>query len=116
MIVTFKLIEPINIDELESVEYFEFERTSSIRGKRTAEKIGCILDAKILDAPASKKCVQNLAPKNSLSSPLHDSAQALLLCCGSTCFRQCKSLEIESVLSERYRYPFSHRLSDPEAM
>ena len=41
MIVTFKLIEPINIDDLESVEYFEFDRTSSIRGKRTAEKIGC---------------------------------------------------------------------------
>ena len=41
MIVTFKLIEPINIDELESVEFFDFDRMTSIRGKKVAEKIGC---------------------------------------------------------------------------
>ena len=41
LIVTFKLIEPINIDELESVEYFEFNRITSIRGKKTDEIIGC---------------------------------------------------------------------------
>ena len=40
LIVTFKLIEPIDIDELNSVEYFEFTRTSTIRGKRVEEKIG----------------------------------------------------------------------------
>ena len=39
--VTFKLIEPIDIDELEPVEFFEFTRTSSIRGKRVEETIGC---------------------------------------------------------------------------
>ena len=30
LVVTFKLIEPLNIDELQSVEYFEFNRTTSI--------------------------------------------------------------------------------------
>jgi hypothetical protein len=40
LIVTFKLIEPIDIDEMNSVEYFEFTRTSTIRGKRVEEKIG----------------------------------------------------------------------------
>ena len=41
LIITFKLINPINIDELESVEYFDFVRTTSIRGKKVEEKIGC---------------------------------------------------------------------------
>ena len=41
LIATVKLINPINIDELSDVEFFEFTRTSSIRGKKTEEVIGC---------------------------------------------------------------------------
>ena len=41
LVATIKLIEPINIDDLADVEFFEFTRTSSIRGKQTEELIGC---------------------------------------------------------------------------
>ena len=41
LIVTFKLLEPINIDELDSVEHFEFTRTATINGRRVEEVIGC---------------------------------------------------------------------------
>ena len=41
LVATIKLITPINIDELSDVEYFEFNRTTSIRGKQTQEVIGC---------------------------------------------------------------------------
>ena len=41
LIVTFKLLEPINIDELDSVEHFEFNRTASINGRKVEEVIGC---------------------------------------------------------------------------
>ena len=41
LIATFKLIEPINIDELESMEYFKFNRVTSIRGKKTEKVIRC---------------------------------------------------------------------------
>ena len=38
---TVKLINPMNIDELADVEFFEFVRKTSIRGKPTEEVIGC---------------------------------------------------------------------------
>ena len=41
VVVTIKLIEPIDIDELSSVEYFDFIRTSTFRGKKIEETIGC---------------------------------------------------------------------------
>ena len=41
LIATIKLINPINIDELADVEFFEFMRKTSIRGKQTEEVIGC---------------------------------------------------------------------------
>jgi hypothetical protein len=41
LVATIKLIEPINIDDLADVEFFEFTRTSSVRGKQTEELIGC---------------------------------------------------------------------------
>ena len=41
LIVTFKLIQPINIDELDAVEHFDFTRVSSVNGKRIEETIGC---------------------------------------------------------------------------
>ena len=41
LIVTFKLIQPIDIDELASVEHFDFTRVSSANGKRIEETIGC---------------------------------------------------------------------------
>ena len=41
LIATIKLITPINIDELSDTEFFEFTRTTSIRGKKTDEVIGC---------------------------------------------------------------------------
>ena len=41
LIVTFKLIRPINIDELDTVEHFEFKRISTTNGKRNEEIIGC---------------------------------------------------------------------------
>ena len=41
LVATIKLITPINIDELSDVEYFEFNRTTSIRGKQTHEVISC---------------------------------------------------------------------------
>ena len=41
LIATIKLINPINIDELADVEFFEFTRKTSIRGKQTEEVIGC---------------------------------------------------------------------------
>ena len=41
LIVTFKLIQPINIDELDTVEHFDFKRISTTNGKRNEEIIGC---------------------------------------------------------------------------
>ena len=41
LIVTFKLINPINIDELEAVEHFDFVRTATVNGKSIADVIGC---------------------------------------------------------------------------
>jgi hypothetical protein len=41
LIATIKLINPINIDELADVEFFEFTRKTSIRGKQSEEVIGC---------------------------------------------------------------------------
>ena len=41
LVVTFKLIEPINIDELSAVEHFEFRRKAKINGKEIEEVIGC---------------------------------------------------------------------------
>ena len=41
LIVTFKLIEPINIDELDAIEHFDFVRTKSVNGKRFDDVIGC---------------------------------------------------------------------------
>jgi hypothetical protein len=41
LIVTFKLIEPINIDELDSVEHFDFVRATTVNGKRHDDVIGC---------------------------------------------------------------------------
>ena len=41
LVVTFKLIEPINIDDLASVEHFDFTRVSSANGKRIEDVIGC---------------------------------------------------------------------------
>ena len=41
LVATIKLINPINIDTLSDTEYFEFTRTTFIRGKKTEEIIGC---------------------------------------------------------------------------
>ena len=41
LIVTFKLINPINIDELEAVEHFDFVRTATANGKNFTDVIGC---------------------------------------------------------------------------
>ena len=41
LVATIKLIEPIDIDELSSVEYFDFVRTHTYRGKKIEETIGC---------------------------------------------------------------------------
>ena len=41
LVATIKLIEPIDIDELSSVEYFDFIRINTYRGKKTEETIGC---------------------------------------------------------------------------
>ena len=41
LVVTFKLIQPINIDELDAVEYFDFVRTATVNGRRVEEVIGC---------------------------------------------------------------------------
>ena len=41
LIVTFKLIQPINIDELESVENFDFTRVSWANGKKFEDVIAC---------------------------------------------------------------------------
>ena len=41
LVTTIKLIHPIDIDDLSSVEYFDFIRTSSFRGKKIEETIGC---------------------------------------------------------------------------
>ena len=41
LVVTFKLIQPINIDELDAVEHFDFVRTATVNGKRIEEVIGC---------------------------------------------------------------------------
>ena len=41
LVATIKLIEPIDIDELSSVEYFDFIRTHNYRGKKIEETIGC---------------------------------------------------------------------------
>ena len=40
LVATIKLIEPIDIDELSSVEYFDFVRINTYRGKKTEETIG----------------------------------------------------------------------------
>ena len=41
LIVTFKLIEPINIDDLDAIEHFDFNRTSTVNGKKFVDVIGC---------------------------------------------------------------------------
>ena len=41
LVATIKLIQPIDIDELCSVEYFDYVRKSTYRGKQTEEVIGC---------------------------------------------------------------------------
>ena len=41
LVVTFKLIEPIDIDNLASVEHFEFKRTSTANGRTVEDVIGC---------------------------------------------------------------------------
>ena len=41
LIVTFKLLKPINIDELDAVEHFDFVRVSTANGKRYEDVIGC---------------------------------------------------------------------------
>ena len=41
LVVTFKLIEPINIDDLEAYENFEFKRTWLANGKQGEDTIGC---------------------------------------------------------------------------
>ena len=41
MIVTFKLIEPINIDELDAIEHFNFICMSTVNGKKFEDVIGC---------------------------------------------------------------------------
>jgi hypothetical protein len=41
LVVTFKLIQPINIDELDAIEHFDFVRTSTVNGKRFEDVIGC---------------------------------------------------------------------------
>jgi hypothetical protein len=41
LVVTFKLIEPINIDDLSSVEHFEFKRMAKVNGKDYEDVIGC---------------------------------------------------------------------------
>ena len=41
LVVTFKLIQPINIDELDAIEHFDFVRTSTVNGKRFDDVIGC---------------------------------------------------------------------------
>ena len=41
LIATIKLINPINIDTLSAVEYFEFVRSSTYNGKVKEEVIGC---------------------------------------------------------------------------
>ena len=41
LVVTFKLIEPINIDDLKAYENFEFKRTWMANGKRGEDTIGC---------------------------------------------------------------------------
>lgn len=41
LIITFKLLEPINIDEIDSVEHFDVTRISTANGKGIEEVIGC---------------------------------------------------------------------------
>ena len=41
LIVTFKLIEPINIDELDAIEHFNFTRTTTVNGRKFEDVIGC---------------------------------------------------------------------------
>ena len=41
LVVTFKLIEPINIDDLAGLENFEFKRTSTANGTIIEDVIGC---------------------------------------------------------------------------
>ena len=41
LVATIKLIQPIDIDELCSVEYFDYVRKSTYRGKQIEEVIGC---------------------------------------------------------------------------
>ena len=41
LVVTFKLIEPINIDDLDAIEHFNFTRTSTVNGKNYVDIIGC---------------------------------------------------------------------------
>ena len=41
LFVTFKLIQPITIDELAAVKQFDFSRVSPVNGKRMEETIGC---------------------------------------------------------------------------
>ena len=41
LVVTFKLIEPINIDDLQGYENFEFKRTWTANGKKGEDTIGC---------------------------------------------------------------------------
>ena len=53
LIATIKLINPIDIDELCSVEYFDYIRTSTYRGKRSEETIGCKIRGVRLKQPTS---------------------------------------------------------------
>ena len=41
LVATIKLINPIDIDELSAVEYFDYVRKSTYRGKQIEEVIGC---------------------------------------------------------------------------
>ena len=41
LVVTFKLIQPINIDKLDVVEHFDFVRTATVNGRQVEEVIGC---------------------------------------------------------------------------
>ena len=41
LVVTFKLIEPINIDDLAGIENFVFKRSSTANGKQIEDVIGC---------------------------------------------------------------------------
>ena len=41
LVVTIKLIKPIDVDELCAVEYFDYVRISTYRGKQIEEVIGC---------------------------------------------------------------------------